>query len=113
MDTNFFLLFDECLSSQQEEIRKSCTYTIYHSDKDSQSTVSQVKHLIDRTQWIKTVKSSNDIRLKAGKWSHFLSLTAPKMTDLAPVLDKITLGVDALELRVTILYKIYEIILLF
>jgi len=36
-------------------------------------------------------------------WTHFLSLTAPQVEDIVPILDKLSVGVDALELRVDLL----------
>ena len=36
-------------------------------------------------------------------WTHFLSLTAPQVVDIIPIMDKLSVGVDALELRVDLL----------
>lgn len=57
--------------------------------------MDRIIRLIDRIKR----KESQDV----GEWTHFLSLTAPHVADISPIMPKLRIGVDALELRVDLL----------
>eukprot|EP01035_Chromulina_nebulosa_P026187 gene26187-34253_t len=101
----FFILFEDdgsafISSSQIEMLRQSCAYTIKYTDY--YSSAQRIVRLLDRIKG-----GSADIQLKGrtdvGMWTHFLSLTAPQVVDIIPIMDKLSVGVDALELRVDLL----------
>ncbi|KAK3068775.1 3-dehydroquinate dehydratase (3-dehydroquinase), partial [Teratosphaeriaceae sp. CCFEE 6253] len=86
---------------------ESCSNLHYHSQTvDESSAIAGWKSPLDdftRFLYTMTGRSGALDTVKAKRHSFFIALTAPTVQDVLPVLDEVTVGVDAIELRVDLL----------
>jgi 3-dehydroquinate dehydratase type I len=110
---SYYFMFDSDDDAADDMIRKLCRYTIFvdRSSATGDTTAARYKKLVNRINWSeKKTKYMNggsgaesSVEIDAGEWSSFISLTAPHVSDLAPLIDRLRIGTDALELRVDLL----------
>lgn len=101
---SFYVAFEGDKMVSKDDLRDACDFTLYvpqqNTDYSLEQSLLRFQKLLDLTA---TKKTEESILLDAGKWSHFLSLTAPKVESLKSILSDLRVGIDAFELRVDLL----------
>ncbi|EMD00886.1 hypothetical protein BAUCODRAFT_187934 [Baudoinia panamericana UAMH 10762] len=86
---------------------EECSNLHYHSQKVDESAVvpGWTSPLDDFTRFLNTMtgRSAALKSMKRKKHSFFVALTVPEIQDVLPVLEEVTCGVDAVELRADLL----------
>ena len=110
-----FLMYESCgiLSQETETVRKLCKHTIFVPDCNSHPynnmPENEAADLIlknCRKRLLDAIGDGRQCTRLPGEWSHFLSLTYPKVDSALDVMSELTKGVDAIELRVDLLEDI-------
>lgn len=105
---SIFVLNAESSADIYNDIRTSCSYDFWLPKDRSRwsKSVTRFGKLIERLR--SSGPSQESILLDCGLWSHFISLTFPSMSSAVPLLEEVTVGADAVELRVDLLESIYD-----
>ncbi|KAK0884007.1 3-dehydroquinate dehydratase (3-dehydroquinase) [Friedmanniomyces endolithicus] len=86
---------------------ESCSNAHYHSQTVDEGAVTAgwTGPMDDFTRFLRTMtgRSGALSAVQKKKHSFFIALTAPTIRDVLPVLEQVTVGVDAIELRVDLL----------
>lgn len=86
---------------------EECSNLHYHSQTVDESTtiVGWTSPLDDFTRFLNTMtgRSGSMQRIRKQKHSFFIALTAPQIETVTPILPELTMGSDAIELRVDLL----------
>ena len=98
------MLYEDHDPTVSGKVRQSCKYDVWVPLDEARwpGTLQRLLRLWERLQ-ARPRPSQMDTLLDAGLWSHFVSLTFPRIEDAIPALPEIRKGADALELRVDLL----------
>ena len=131
ISNSVYMMYEDADQSHYEAVRQACKYTLYvpslqsgghYSSIEAITTAcaTRLKRFVDgdidglpntpasspSTSSSSSTPSSSSlssVQLRAGLWSHFLSLTCSDVQAIVSILPTLRIGVDAFELRVDLL----------